>query len=159
MCTTRTVLSTQDPNPMPLFSERRWEREIFNGTQPDERNTRLVHRDLNAKAGVKFEWMITQDYGKNEVKLTEAQMSEIVAWYQTWKDEDPPPVPLVPDPALVTHLIGSGTKVPPKFPPLTYARTVVCDECDWRQPIETQDFMRLAALVDNELTLHKIGAH
>lgn len=28
---------------------------------------------------------------------------------------DPPPVPLVADPKLVTHLIGSGTPVPPPY--------------------------------------------
>jgi len=28
---------------------------------------------------------------------------------------DPPPAPLVADPKLVTHLIGSGTAVPPPY--------------------------------------------
>jgi hypothetical protein len=31
--------------------------------------------------------------------------------------DDPPPAPLVVDPKLITYLIGSGTKVPPKLPP------------------------------------------
>lgn len=32
-------------------------------------------------------------------------------------NEDPPPVPVVADPKLITHLITSGSKVPPPYPP------------------------------------------
>lgn len=72
---------------MTFFRERRWEKELQCDGK-SERSTRFVHRDLDSKAGVKFEWLITQDYGKNEVKLTDEQLAEIVAWYRAWKGED-----------------------------------------------------------------------
>lgn len=37
-----------------------------------------------------------------------------LARYNALNDSDPPPVPLVADPNLLTHLIQSGTKVPPR---------------------------------------------
>lgn len=68
-----------------MFEGRRWIRNLRRYDK--ERSTVLTHRDLDAKAGVKFEWLISQDYGKNEVKLSDRQMREIFDYVRLWNDE------------------------------------------------------------------------
>lgn len=46
---------------------------------PKAKPTRLERRDASSGGPAKFEWLITQNYGKNEVKLTGNQIREIAA--------------------------------------------------------------------------------
>lgn len=66
-----------------MFEGTRWVRELHR-ILPLEQRTVLTHRDLDSKAGVKYEWSIRQANG-NEVKLTDRQMKEIILIIGEWK--------------------------------------------------------------------------
>lgn len=49
-----------------------------------ERPTTLSLRDASPGGPAKFDWSISQDYGKNEVKLTHEQMGQLCALVRDW---------------------------------------------------------------------------
>lgn len=63
-----------------MFETRRWLVDLSSGNK-----TTITHRDMNSKSGVKFEWMISQNYGKNRVKLTNEQMKELIDLVERWE--------------------------------------------------------------------------
>lgn len=48
-------------------------------SDPKGKPTRLERRNASSGGPAKYEWLITQNYGKDEVKLTGAQMQEIAS--------------------------------------------------------------------------------
>lgn len=66
-----------------MFDNKRWTKRLCD-SRINERWTILMHRDLESKAGVKFEWLISQGHN-NEVKLSDQQMKEFIDLVERWE--------------------------------------------------------------------------
>lgn len=56
-----------------------------------EKATTLNMRDASPGGPAKYEWSISQDYGKHEVKLTQGQMLELLIFARSWmRDKENP---------------------------------------------------------------------
>lgn len=62
------------------------------GGQGIDKATRLERRDAGPGGPAKFEWLVTQDFGKNEVKLTQGQMMELILFARSWMREMENPI-------------------------------------------------------------------
>lgn len=49
-----------------------------------EKRTTLSLRDASPGGPAKYDWSISQDYGKNEIKLTHEQMAQLCALVSDW---------------------------------------------------------------------------